>query len=268
MNKLIAFLSKYKFFIMSIILAVLVIILINVIIFFNIDTDSSTQTETTVFNPESLSEKANGQLSGDSRFLVICQEMNSTDVAFMTLVDFKIFAEQIIITPLDYNTATDSGTFKEKYKYGGMSLLLKTVETERNINIDRYVIINKDGFCDIIDMMGEVNLYVDEKFTYISSDKSYEIGIGDNTLESPMLYSYLKLKYHNADDTEFTKILCKIVNLYLDKIEPDEALSYFEDLSNCVTSDLSISDFYSAETDINYLINGNTICIPYFEGDQ
>lgn len=267
MNKLLDFIIKYKFIFMSFILIALVVILICVIFAFNDDSDIPKKAETTVFTPESLSEKENGQLSGDSRFLVICQEKSVKDVIFMTLIDFKIFGEKIIITPLDIDTHTSTGTFREKYEYGGISLLSESIENERNINIDRYVIFDKDGFCDIIDIMGEVDLYVDEEFTYSSSEKSYQIGIGNNTLEAPMLYSYLKIKYMNSDDVQFTELLCKIINSYLNKVEEEEALSYFEDLSNCINSDLSISDFYSAENDIEHLINGNTICIPYYEGE-
>ncbi len=261
------YISKYKYTIMSLILVALVIILLCVIFTFNKDRETTEQTQTTVFNPEVFSEKENGQLSGDSRFLVICQEKSAKDVVFMTLIDFKIFGEKIIITPLDIDTQTQTGTFREKYEYGGISLLSESIESERNINIDRYAIFDKDGFCDIIDLMGEVDLYVDEEFTYSSSEKSYQIGIGNNTLEAPMLYSYLKIKYRNSDDVEFTELLCKIINSYLNTVEEDDALSYFEDLSNCINSDLSISDFYSAENDIKHIINGNTTCIPYYEGE-
>lgn len=267
MSFLLKHLSKYKYIVMSFILIILVFILIFVIFKFNNNEETKISAETTAFNPDALSEKTNQQLSGDSIFLVICQEKSASDVVFMTLVDFKIFGEKIIITPLDIETMTESGTFREKYEYGGISLLSESVENERNINIDRYAVINKDGFCDIIDLMGEVDLYVDEEFTYSSSEKSYHIGVGNNTLEAPMLYSYLKIKYKNSDDVEFTELLCKIINSYLNTVEENDALRLFEDLSNCINSDLSISDYYSAENDIKHLINGNTTCIPYYEGE-
>ena len=197
MSFLLKHLSKYKYIVMSFILIILVFILIFVIFKFNNNEETKISAETTAFNPDALSEKTNEQLSGDSIFLVICQEKSASDVVFMTLVDFKIFGEKIIITPLDIETMTESGTFREKYEYGGISLLSESIENERNINIDRYAVINKDGFCDIIDLMGEVDLYVDEEFTYSSSEKSYHIGVGNNTLEAPMLYSYLKIKYKN-----------------------------------------------------------------------
>ena len=266
-NNLKQLIIKHKYAIMSLILAALVIILIFVIFTFNKDSEEPQQTQTTVFNPKSLSEKSDGPLSGDSRFLVVCQEENVKDITFMTLIDFKIYGEKIIVTPIDYNTSTSDGTFREKYEYGGISLLIDAVENERNTAIDRYVILDKDGFCDIIDLMGEIELYVDEEFTYSSSEKSYQIGIGNNTLEAPMLYSYLKIKYLNSDEVQFTELLCKIINSYLNSVNEDDALSYFEDLSNCINSDLSISDFYSAEKDIKHLINGNTICVPYCEGE-
>ncbi len=268
MNTLIRYISKYKYVFMSLLLLALIIVLVCLLVFFNKDKTPQQLTETTVFNAESLSEKENEELSGDSKFLVVCQEKSPKDVVFMTLIDFKIFAEEIIVTPLAIDTVTSSGSFREKYEYGGISLLTKAVEGERNISIDRYVILDKDGFCDIVDLMGEIDLYVDENFTYSSSDKSYQIEIGNNTLEAPMLYSFLKIKYKNTNDVEFTDLICKIINSYLKKVEEDEALKYFEDLSNCINSNLSISDYYSAINDIKYIINGNTTCIPYYEGDQ
>lgn len=253
---------------MCIILSVLVISLIFVINYFYKDSSTGKPEITTISNSEFLSEKSNDELSGDSKFLVICQEKNGGEVVFLTLIDFKIFSEKIIVTPLDIDTQTQSGTFRSKYEYGGISLLMQAVENERNIRIDRYVIIDKDGFCDIVDLMGEVDLYVDEEFTYASSEKSYNIAIGNNTLEAPMLYSYLKIKYRYAEDNEFTELLCKIINSYISKINESQALSYFESLSNCINSDLSIADYYSAENDIKHLINGSTTCIPYYEGEE
>ena len=267
MNKFFNYILKYKYTVMSFILAVLLVIIVVLSFTMNNNSSESEQSATTVINTETLSEKKNGELSGDSRFLVVCQEKYAKDIVFMTLIDFKIFGEKIMITPLDAETPTESGSFREKYEYGGISMLMQAVEDERNISIDRYVIINKDGFCDIIDLMGEVELYVDEEFTYSSSEKSYEIGIGSNTLEAPMLYSYLKIKYKNTNDKEFTDLLCKVINSYMNNIDEDKALSYFEDLSNCINSDLSIQDFYSAENDIRHLISGNTICVPYYEGE-
>lgn len=267
MNSLFKYISKYKFVIMTFVLIILVIILIALILFLNKKPETPQHEVSTSFNSEILSEKTNNQLSGDSKFLVVCQESNANDVVFLSLIDFKIFSEKIIVTPLDFDTQTNSGTFREKYAYGGISLLLQSVENERNIEIDRYVVINREGFCDIIDLMGEVDLYVDEEFTYLSSEKSYNIEIGNNTLEAPMLYSYLKLKSDNSNDIVFTELLCKIINSYLSEIDESEALKYFEDLSNCINSDLSISDYYSAENDIKHILKGKTTCIPYYEGE-
>ncbi|MBR1647371.1 MAG: LCP family protein [Selenomonadaceae bacterium] len=52
------------------------------------------------------------------------------------------------------------------YAYGGAKLARKTVEEFLGIDIDRYVMINKARFAEVIDAMGGVDIYVERDMHY------------------------------------------------------------------------------------------------------
>lgn len=227
----------------------------------NIDSNSSFA--------ENLSETSSELLNGDSRFLVVCNGDKPGDIIFMTLIEFRIYSEKIIVIPLSEDTAVGDSTYGDYYAYGGITTLKKAVESTRNCVIDRYVLMDEDGFTDIIDTMGKVTVNVQEEFTYLSSDKAYNVKTGENELESPMLYSYVKKIAEKSSDTKaLADIFCTIINTYMSKVAAEDALEYFEDLCNFVTTDVSISDYYSCSADINHLVSSEALCVPYYEGEQ
>ncbi len=266
MNKLIFSLYRKRYIIMTCLLAVLVFILAFVIIAFYTGENSS-EKASSQDNSEALSVSQQGLLSGDSNFLVVCNGKNPGEIVFMTLVEFRIYSESIIVTPLSVDTDVSGSTYGDYYSYGGISMLRNAVENTRQCRIDRYVVMDENGFCDIIDMMGKVTVNVQEKFTYISSDKSYVVSEGENEFESPMLFSYIKVLADNDNTEMLADLFCTVINEYLPDIKSDDAQQYFEDLCNCVNTDVSIRDYYSCSTDIEYIINSDTVCIPYYKGE-
>ncbi len=216
-------------------------------------------------NTQTAAENGNtGELSGDSSILFICTEKRGGDIIFISLADFKILSETIVITPFDPGAPADEKTYGEHYAYGGADELVEIVEKVRNINIDRYVIIDKDGFCAMADIMGKVSFNVEEDFTCEASDKTYTVSAGENELDSSMLYSYIKFNAQKQNSvTELADIFCEIVNAYMKNVETEDSQKYFEDLSNCIDSNITISDYYSAKEDINYLLSHNAKCVSF-----
>lgn len=267
MKKLFIEMYKKRYLVMSCLLALLVVILAVVIISMYTDNDSSDE-NTVQDNAENLTSEQTGLLSGDSNFLVVCNGETPGETVFMSLVEFRIYSESIVVTPLLADTEVTGSTYGEYYAYGGISMLKNAVESTRQCKIDRYVVMDEDGFCDIIDMMGKVPVTVNEEFTYVSSDKSYLVRTGDNEFEAPMLYSYFTVISKKNSPELLADLMCTVINEYMPDIEADDALAYFEDLCNCVNTDISIADYYSCSADIEHLISSDTVCIPYYEGEQ
>lgn len=267
MNKFLMEIYKKRYIAMGCFIALLVVILAVVILVFYTGDGNAKKTHIKE-NSESLTSAQSGLLSGDSNFLVVCNGKNPGEIVFMTLVEFRIYSESIIVTPLSAETDVSGSTYGEYYSYGGISMLRNAVENTRQCKIDRYVVMNEDGFCDIIDMMGKFSVNVQEKFTYVSSDKSYVVSEGENEFESPMLFSYIKVLADKDNPEILADLLCTVVNEYMLGVESDDAQEYFEDLCNYVNTDVSIADYYSCSADIEHLIKSDTVCMPYYKGEQ
>lgn len=267
MNQFFLYIKSHRYIFMKCLIAILVFILFAVILYFNADkADSDDSVQLSNNSIEDLTTSHDNLLSGDSRFLVICNGDYPGEIVFMTLVEFRIYSETIIITPLSSKTEVSGSTYSDYYSYGGISMLKNAIENTRQCIIDRYVIMDEDGFCDIIDMMGKVTVYIEEEYTYASSDKSYKVSVGENDLESHMLFSYIKvLAQKNDNMSELAELFSLIVNEYIPNIDVDEAQDYFEDLCNYVNTDVSIADYYSCSIDIAHILSEDAVCVPFMK---
>ncbi|MDC6158990.1 LytR family transcriptional regulator [Bacillus albus] len=77
---------------------------------------------------------------------------------------------KIISIPRDsYTEIVGKGT-KDKinhaYAFGGIDMAVKTVENFLNVPVDHYIEVNMDGFKDIVDAVGGVDVNNDLDFTY------------------------------------------------------------------------------------------------------
>ncbi len=255
---------------MAAIIFMLVIGIIFVWIHFYSDNDSAAVSDTTAMQTENQSvlQKNDGTLSGDSCILVVCNGEKIGEAVFMALLDFHIFAERIIVTPLDMSVSDGVKTYAQNYSYGGINDLVASIEKVRNCNIDRYVTINKDGISSLTDILGAVNLYVAEEYTYASSDKSYKVESGYNDLEAAMLYTFLKINSSDKNDiSRIAQLLCTIINSYLKNIKPEDAQTLFGELCNCVNTDITVADYYTCRSDIEFLLTHDTQCVVFDEGE-
>ena len=253
--------GKYKFITMSVILAVLTACLVAVIVHFYLPKENS-ETDTSLNSNQVSHDSLNGALSGDSCFLVVCNDNDSSDILFMFLADFRIYSSSIVITPLSADTVSADGrSYDAIYSYGGINMLKSSIESMRNITVDRYAILNRSGLSSLTDLMGEVELYVEEDYTYQSSDKSYEVKTGENEMGSDMLFTYLMLHFQRNSAETSSALIRDIINVYLSTVEPDEIEDLFLSLTNCFDTDVSIADYYSAKSDIEYLVGHDVKCV-------
>lgn len=270
MNNINSFISKYKYIIMSVIILLLVAGIIFVCIYFYSDSDSNINQKTTVANSDNIAsvDKSDDVLAGDSSILVVCNSETIGEAMFMTLFNFHILSESIIITPIDMDISDGTRTFAQSYSYGGINELVASIENVRNCKIDRYAVIDKSGIGELTNILGKINLYVTEEYTYLSSDKSYSVSTGYNNLESEMLYGYFKIYCNKADGNDkIAELLCTIVNSYLAGIDVNQAQELFGKLCNCVNTDITISDYYTCSSDIEYLLTHDTKCFVYNKGE-
>ena len=261
-------LNNKKLFISVIVLAVFIVA--TVIIISVCRDDSAVNTDSDSENSSVIASQNDSDiLSGDSTFLVAVVN-DSKKIVFSMLADFKIYSQKLILTALSVETvAYDGRTYGESYSYGGINLLKQSVEETRNIDIDRFVVINRSGFSKLTELLGDVTLYVEEDFTYDSTDKTYSVSKGENEMGSDMLYTYITmLAEKNNGNQDVIEMICDIINMYIDNIDSSDYEGLFCDVSNCFSTDLTISDFYTAKSDIEYLMTDGFECVLHNNVDE
>lgn len=124
------------------------------------------------------------QLTGTRSILIIgCDnrgehQVSLTDtimVAFLNMDDKEV---QILSIPRDSYVQIPGTSTKTKinaaYNYGGISLCQSTVEYLLGIEIDNYIIVDFEGFKQVVDTIGGVEIHVDTRM------EKYEEGINLN----------------------------------------------------------------------------------------
>ncbi len=262
--------NNSKLIFMSVIIIILIIIVVIVAVHFfgSDDTDDYDDVFESATSEDLSSETT---LSGDSDYLVICTDDTRREIIYLCILDFRIYSGSVVVTPLDASTSCSKGTYASSFEYGGTSSLIEDVCEVRSCVIDRYFLIDKDGFYAIFDNIGSVSVYVEEPFTYEASDKNNSVEAGENDLNSEMLYTYFCLTVENDDGIDtITELICELANLYIASIDTDtyDTEDIFAEFINCVYTDFSISDFYDCSDDIEYIIENKVNFIPYSATEQ
>ena len=142
--------------------------------FFSADDPVPKQKENQLLTEEPLSSRINvlllGKDDGDS------EDMNNPDAPkrtdSMMVVSFDPEKKQIAIVGLPRDTrVTIPGRrghdkINAAYAYGGTKRAVRTVEQLLQIPINYYMVVDWQGFIKVIDMLGGVDLYVDNNMDY------------------------------------------------------------------------------------------------------
>ncbi|EEL20217.1 MULTISPECIES: LytR family transcriptional regulator [Bacillus] len=98
------------------------------------------------------------------------EDQGRSDSLMLFTLNPKTKSMKIISIPRDsYTEIVGKGT-KDKinhaYAFGGIDMAVKTVENFLNVPVDHYIEVNMDGFKDIVDAVGGVDVNNDLDFTY------------------------------------------------------------------------------------------------------
>jgi LCP family protein required for cell wall assembly len=91
------------------------------------------------------------------------------------------------------------------YNIGGMPLLQETIEINFGIKIDGYILIDFDGFKDVIDLLGGVNIELTQdeakylnRNNYIAEKKYRNVVAGKNNMNGTQALGYARVRYVTA----------------------------------------------------------------------
>ncbi|WP_278725637.1 LCP family protein [Acidaminococcus intestini] len=259
--------------------------------FFSADDPVPKQKENQLLTEEPLSSRINvlllGKDDGDS------EDMNNPDAPkrtdSMMVVSFDPENKQIAIVGLPRDTrVTIPGRrghdkINAAYAYGGTKRAVRTVEQLLQIPINYYMVVDWQGFIKVIDMLGGVDLYVDNNMDYEDPYANLKIHLkkGYQHLDGEKAGQYVRFRHDELGDIgrverqqKFMKALAgqfftftnmlklpMIINTGLDYVDTDMNLMTMIRAANCfrifgensIKSEMLDGDFKTID-DISYWV--------------
>jgi LCP family protein required for cell wall assembly len=88
------------------------------------------------------------------------------------------------------------------HAFGGPVLTAETIETVFGIRTDRYVTINFDGFCKVVDAIGGVDLTVEKRLKYDDNWGNLHINLypGFQHLDGYKAMGYVRMRHSDSDE--------------------------------------------------------------------
>ncbi len=173
---------------------------------------------------ENLAKNATEIMSDDNvvNVLLIGTDARSKDDRgrsdSMILVSINKNTKQVVMTSFlrdIYCNIPDieNTRLNHSYAYGGPDLLIKTLESNFKVRVDRYVRVNFYSFCDVVDTIGGVDIDVtEEEISYLNSNlpevnrlqgysdnDSFVTHSGMQTLNGRQALAYSRIRYLGTD---------------------------------------------------------------------
>jgi LCP family protein required for cell wall assembly len=153
------------------------------------------------------------------------------------------------------------------FAWGGIPLMVQTVEKYTGVRIDNVALVDFSGFQEIVDALGGVDINVDKAFTSTHSllpGGRREFKAGKQTMDGAMALDYARERYAFADG-DFTRIKHQqqVIKAILDKgvsggtiTSPGKLNSFLRATADAVSVDETFSIFDTA-TELRHLRSGN-----------
>jgi len=86
------------------------------------------------------------------------------------------------------------------YAYGGLPLTRQTVEEFLDVKIDHYIITDFEGFVNIVDLLGGIELEVEKRMRYYGIDVTIELDPGLQHLDGEKALQYVRFRSDEEGD--------------------------------------------------------------------
>jgi len=86
------------------------------------------------------------------------------------------------------------------YAYGGLPLTRQTVEEFLDVKIDHYIITDFEGFVNIVDILGGIELEVEKRMRYYGIDVTIELDPGLQHLDGEKALQYVRFRSDEEGD--------------------------------------------------------------------
>ena len=184
------------------------------------------------------------------------EDIGRSDTLFIVTADPKASQLSILSVPRDTRVMIpDHGYNKINHAYaiGGHALTEKTVEKLLNMPIDHYVLIDFKAFYKIIDALGGIDIYVDERMYYEDpwddgGGLVIDIKPGMQHMDGKTAIQYVRYRGKTGDIGRIERQQ-KFLKAVMDRVSSPAVLTKIPaviyQVSEAVETDLSVGDMFS-----------------------
>lgn len=225
--------------------------------FNNIFVKSDEESTTSVPTTENID---NVVLQGDALFLVAVTSDDSKETRFINLIDVNLAEKTVRVLPFDHTGKSKQlkSTYEKILLNSGVKKLVSAIESDRRVDIDRYVLFTDSGYKSVFRALGDVTVSVDKDIAYDTPDMFLELKRGENTIAPEKVFKYMKYICETEEGYECSRLNAEIIvssfEAFYNIEKFNSADSLFSKLINYCKSDISIVDYTENKDKIEYLI--------------
>lgn len=150
------------------------------------------------------------------------------------------------------------------YALGGMSLLKETLAVNFGVHVDVCLEVDFDGFTKVIDIVGGVDINLNEKEVPHLNDQnsSWNLQVGMNHLTGEQALAYSRIRKIGNADYERTERQRRVITALLNEAKGSSwttLLSLMQEVLPTITSDTSGNDLIKYAADLFPVLNGEII---------
>ena len=147
----------------------------------------------------------------------------NADTIFVLSFDNETGKSRLISIPrdtwIDLNNS-NSSRIGNMFQFGGASMMVRQVSALLGIPIHQYIIINMNTFADLIDVLGGLDIYVEEDMDYDDPESGLSIHLkqGYQHLDGDAAQKYLRFKGEKLGDVGRVQRQHKFIKALYEKV--------------------------------------------------
>lgn len=205
------------------------------------------------FADKAAAEAAMKDYMGDDSILTVLllgcdmregEKSGRSDTIMLAFVNLEEGAVNLLSIPRDTRVALAEGKGTTKinhaYAYGGQPLTRKTIESFLDVEIDRYVQVDFNGFADIIDALGGVDYNVEQRM--YKPEENIDLQPGQQKLNGKQALAYVRWRGTATADIGRVERQQKFLNAVLDQVMSSGTIFKLPKLMNEINQSIS-TDF-------------------------
>ncbi|MBO5859926.1 MAG: LCP family protein [Clostridia bacterium] len=201
-------------------------------------------------------------------FLIWCADSRRENIHFLSLVKVSLPKCKVTVCSIDPKTTlSENGSAASIYLKSGESALVSALETTYGINIDRYISATETDFKSFVNYFGGIKITIPEQINYRNEEMSLVLIKGNQSLKGDTLFKYML--YLNSLGYEGKLRQSGAISEMLGNIfspgNQNKSNRIFKQITNDMSTDISIVDFSSEADGINMLMQNGILQVEIVE---